>query len=75
MTYHVYVNETHNTAMVHESDCSHCNFAEGTQPNAGNENGYWNGPIQNKQDAFFVALHKAKIISECQHCCGRQTGS
>jgi len=71
MTYHVYVNETHNTAMIHESDCSHCSYGEGTQPNAGNENGYWNGPIQNKQDAFFIALHKAKMISECQHCSGR----
>ena len=71
MTYHVYVSETHGRAMIHESDCSHCKFGEGAHPDAGDENGYWNGPIQNKQDAFFIALHKAKIISECQRCCGR----
>lgn len=71
MTYHVYVNETNDYAMIHESDCSDCNLGEGKQVAAGKENGYWNGPIQNKQDAFLVALHKAKAISECQHCCGR----
>lgn len=70
MTYHVYVNEPSKTAVVHESDCAFCKHGEGTQ-NAGNENGYWNGPIQNKKDAFLIAVHKAKIISECQHCCGR----
>ena len=71
MTYHVYINETDNTAMIHESDCGHCKLGKGTQPNEGSENSYWNGPIQNKQDAFFVDLQRAKMISECKFCCGR----
>ena len=71
MTYHVYVNKVHDYAMIHEYDCSHCNRGEGTQPNASDENGHWNGPIQNKQDAFWVALHQAKTVHECQVCCGR----
>ena len=71
MTYHVYVNEPGDYAMVHESDCSDCKFGEGKQPNVSKENDYWNGPIQDKRDALFIALNRAKLVSECQHCCGR----
>ena len=73
MTYHIFVNEAFNSAMIHESDCGDCNFGKGKQPNAGKENCYWHGPIQNKQDAFFVALNSknVKTVHECEHCCGR----
>jgi len=47
----VYENRPNGYAMTHSGECSHCNWGEGTQPGAGDENGKRLGPFDTVEHA------------------------
>ena len=71
MTYHVYENWTVDPkkAKIHFSNCSFCNYGEGTdKPKENGRNGTWHGPFDTFHAAQEAARGTGKPVSRCGHC-------
>jgi hypothetical protein len=67
--YWVYENWTHKRAIIHEAECSFCNYGEGMHGKSSNRNGCWHGPIPSLE----IAEQKANAtgqeeVRRCQIC-------
>lgn len=68
MNYYIYENWTaEKKAVIHTSDCSHCNQGNGKQKEKTNgRNGLWHGPFTN----FTEAMKKANSMRDRDvRCC------
>lgn len=73
MAYYVYENLVRNKAIVHQGNCSWCNYGKGPdngkQPNAKH---IWHGDFAIRDDAIrFAERTGRKDVRECQHCAGK----
>jgi hypothetical protein len=67
-TYHVYENWTIHRAIIHRSDCRHCNFGRGKHAVASTKNGRWHGPFASRDEARAVADATRQPPRECAFC-------
>jgi hypothetical protein len=74
MTYHVYVNirSAARKARIHFSDCSQCNYGEGKQGVAPNNESYWlprnSAGFSTFAEAIACARRTGMNVSSCEFC-------
>lgn len=69
--YWVYVNEPNNKALIHRSDCGHCNDGRGVAETRLAINGKWLR-AKDRADAARLARSAGKAVARwCGHCANR----